>query len=336
MTVMNPMERIRSVLKGGQPDRPPVSFWHHFESGAVRGPPAVDAHLSHLKRFDLDFLKIMNDNGYPPGEPVRHASDLRHLEVLSGLEDEFAAQLELIQALAEPLQGKVPLVTTVFNAWAVLRRIATPVIADRHRPPRLGGNPVKADIRMAELVAEDRYAVAMALEVIAQSLANFVRRCLRAGADGIFLSLRDDWGNAEISGANTYHELVRDGDKQILSAAGEGWFNVLHVCGIPQDFPAFAEYPVQVINWADRAAGPAIKEVMGRISPVVCGGVDNLDTLPNKTPAQVEHEVRDALRQAGDHPMIVSTGCTFDPDAVPPENLDAMIRAARGTDPSSA
>ena len=189
---------------------------------------------------------------------------------------------------------------------------------------------------MAELVAEDRYAVAMALEVIAQSLANFARRCLRAGADGIFLSVRDDWGGAEISGENTYDELVRDGDKQILSVAGEGWFNLLHVCGRPQDFEAFAAYPVHAINWADRAAGPAIEKVIDRVTPVVCGGVDNLNTLPNGTPVQVECEVRDALRRAGDHPMIVSAGCTFDPDVVPPQNLDAMVRAVRETDPSSA
>ncbi|MHC4704333.1 MAG: uroporphyrinogen decarboxylase family protein, partial [Planctomycetota bacterium] len=88
MTTMNAMERVRAVLAGEPPDRPPVSFWHHFEPGAVRGRPAVDAHLNHLERFDLDFLKIMNDNGYPPAEPVAQASDLRRLDVLSGLEDE--------------------------------------------------------------------------------------------------------------------------------------------------------------------------------------------------------------------------------------------------------
>ena len=330
---MTASERIRSVLAGKRPDRPPVSFWHHFGPGSVRGQPAVEAHLNHLRRYGLDFLKVMNDNGYPAEGPVRRASDLRRLGVRCGLEDEFAAQLELITALANQLEGQVPLVTTVFNAWAVLRRIVTPSRSDRPYPPQLGGDPVEADVRMAEFVAEDRYAVAMALEVIAQSLANFTRRCLRCGADGVFLSVRDDWGNAEIGGASTYRELVCEGDQQILAAAEDGWLNILHVCGIPRDFEAFAEYPVQVINWADRAAGPAIGEVSGRIRPVICGGVDNLHTLPNGTPAQVEQEVYDALRQAGDHPMIVSAGCTFDPDVVPPENLDAMVRAARATCP---
>ncbi len=70
--------------------------------------------------------------------------------------------------------------------------------------------------------------------------------------------------------------------------------------------------------------------MIGKIEPVVCAGVDNLKTLPEGTPAQVTQEVRDALEQAGDRPMIVSPGCTYDPEAVPPENLQAMAQAVRG------
>ncbi len=104
---------------------------------------------------------------------------------------------------------------------------------------------------------------------------------------------------------------------------------MIHVCGVPQDFESFTAYPVQVINWADRSGGPAIAEVIGKVKAAVCGGVDNLETLPNGSLQQVEEEVRDALRQAGDRPMIVSPGCTFDPERVPEENLFAMVRAAR-------
>jgi uroporphyrinogen decarboxylase len=197
----------------------------------------------------------------------------------------------------------------------------------------LGGPATPADARVSELLAEDRSAVAMALDAIAASLANFARRCIEAGADGVFLSVRDDWVNTEANGFDTYDEMVRTGDRRILEAAHGGRFNVLHVCGIPRDFDSFADYPVQVINWADRAGGPAIAEVIRRIKPAVCGGVDNLHTLPRGTPADVEEEVRDALNQAGDRPMIVSAGCTYDPEAVPAENLDAMVRAARATWP---
>ncbi|UCC28695.1 MAG: hypothetical protein JSU86_10885 [Phycisphaerales bacterium] len=326
---MSSIERLSAVMAGSQPDRPPLSFWHHFPPDCQFGQRAVDAHLRHLSRYSLDFLKVMNDNRYPTVRDIRGGSDLRNLPVLRGDEEGYIRQLDLIRALKTELSGKALLATTLFNAWAVLRRLVYRPISNRHGPPTLGGPATPADHRVNELLAEDRTAVSTALDVIARSQANFARKCIEAGADGVFLSVRDDWVDADAHGQGTYDEMVRPGDRQILDAAREGSFNVLHVCGVPQDFHAFAEYTVQVINWADRAAGPAIGEVIGRIKPSVCGGVDNLSTLSEGSPETVKEQVRDALRQAGDRPMIVSTGCTYDPDTVPEENLQAMVRAVR-------
>ena len=329
MPEMTCIERVTAVLCGEKPDRPPVSFWYHFSPDCQCGPPAVDAHLKHLSRFQLDFIKVMNDNAYPTRRDVRSAADLRDLPVLRGDEESFVRQLDLIKALAQELKGKVRLVTTLFSAWTLLRRIVTPRDSNRHNPPTLGGGLNPVDARLGELLAEDRGAVGMALDAIAASQAKFAGKCIEAGADGIFLSVRDDWVDTEANGYDTYDQMVRTGDGQIISAARSGRLNMLHVCGIPRDFESFANYPVQVINWADRSAGPPISEVIGQVKPTVCGGVDNLETLPKGSPEQVENEVRDALRQAGDHPMIVSPGCTFDPQLVPEENLDAMVRAVR-------
>ncbi len=57
--------------------------------------------------------------------------------------------------------------------------------------------------------------------------------------------------------------------------------------------------------------------------------MDNLGTLVSGTPQQVRDEVRDAIRQAGNRPIIIAPGCTFDPQRVPKANLDAMTDAAR-------
>jgi uroporphyrinogen decarboxylase len=329
MAEMTAIERVSAVLASERPDRPPVSFWHHFPPTAASGQAAVDAHLQHLGRFDLDFLKVMNDNPSPTLRAVRTAADLRDLPVLRGDEEGYGEQLALLRALSAELSGKVPMVTTVFNSWAVLRRIVTPPVDDRHHPPILRGPPTPMDVRLSALLAVDRSAVGMALDAIAMSQANFARRCLEAGADGIFLSVRDDWADTPANGPSTYDEMVRLGDGQILTASRGARFNILHVCGVPRDFESFAAYPVHAISWADRAAGPAIGEVIERINPVVCGGVDNLATLLNGTPASVAAEVRDAIAQAGDRPMIIAPGCTYDPDVVPPRNLDAIVQAVR-------
>ncbi len=63
--VMDKIERVAAVVEGRRPDRPPVSFWYHFGPAEVPGPPAVEAHLRHVETYDLDFLKVMNDNRYP-------------------------------------------------------------------------------------------------------------------------------------------------------------------------------------------------------------------------------------------------------------------------------
>lgn len=330
MAEMTRIDRVSAVVRGDAPDRAPVSFWCHFGADCVHGQAAVDAHLGHVSRFDIDFLKVMNDNPYPSRPEIRSAGDLRTVPVLRGDEAGFSRQFEVLRALASELSGRMLMCTTVFNPWAVLRRMLKPRTGYRHGPPKLHGATDPIDARISALLAEDRGAVGSALEAIGISLARFAQGCIEAGADGIFLSVRDDWVDTDANGTETYDELVRGGDRAILDAASGGRFNMLHVCGVPRDFEAFATYPVHVMNWADRAAGPSIGDVVGGIGPAICGGVDNLSTLPGGTPEAVAQEVADALRQAGDRPMMISAGCTYDPDVVPEANLDAMVRAVRG------
>ncbi len=329
---MNKIERVQAVLRGLQPDRPPVSFWCHFPHEQVAGPAAVEAHLAHLSRFDLDFLKVMNDNGYPrEGGPeiIRTVGDLKELRVLRGVEGPFGVQLDVIRGLARLLSGKVLFCTTVFNAWATLREL---VDAPRtgHGPPKLDGCDERDDA-ITRLLKEDRAAVGSAVRVLGDSLANFAAECIKAGADGIFLSVRDDWVDRPANGDGTYDELVRPSDLRILEAASAGTFNVLHVCGKALNFEAFARYPVHVLNWADRAAGPSIAYARDRVKPAMCAGVDNLGELCNGTPAQVADQVRDAIRQAQYRPILIAPGCTYDPTKVPAENLRAIVTAARAS-----
>jgi uroporphyrinogen decarboxylase len=324
---MNPVERVQCVLAGRRPDRPPVSFWHHFPPEQVYGPPAVQAHLKHLQDYDLDFLKVMNDNGYPHAGPVKRIRDLESIAELRGDEAEFGRQLDLVAALHATLRDRVLMTTTLFNAWAVLRHLVRP--AKEHHPPQMEGAADEPSQRIKAFYAEDPAAVAGVLGRIATSLARFAGQCLAAGADGIFLSVRDDWVDEPDVAPSLYSKLVRPTDLPILAAASAGRFNVLHVCGRAVHFRAFADYPVHVLNWADRAGGPAIGYVTTWLQPAICAGVDNLATLVTGKPEDCAREVRDALHQAGPRPIMIAPGCTYDPARVPRANLDAVCRAAR-------
>jgi uroporphyrinogen decarboxylase len=127
---MNKIERVDAVLADRQPDRPPVSFWYHLAPDAIWGPKAVAAHVRHVETYDLDFLKIMDDNRYPrpntPSGVIACAEDLDRLEVLKGDEDSFGRQLELIAQLARHFAGRLRMTTTVFNSWSTLRQLTVP------------------------------------------------------------------------------------------------------------------------------------------------------------------------------------------------------------------
>lgn len=323
---MNSVQRIQAVLNGQMPDHPPVSFWHHFPPDQSFGPAALAAHLNHARTYDLDLLKVMNDNGYPHHASINALADLAAIVELRGDETEFQRQLDLLSDLKRELAGRVPMTTTIFNAWAVLRHLIRPPA--QHNPPEMDAAADVPSQRIKEFLAKDELAVKSAISNIATSLEKFAHRCVAAGADGIFLSVREDWvESAESPGR--YAQLVRASDLQILDGAKNGTFNMLHVCGRPVDLRAMSEYPIHAINWADRAAGPSIADAKGWMRPAICGGVDNLKTLPNGTPADVEAEVADALRQAGGRPIMITPGCTYDPVRVPVENLKATVRAAR-------
>lgn len=326
---MTKRERVQAVLGNTRPDCPPVSCWHHFPPDQISGQAAVDAHLRHLETYDFDFLKIMNDHPYPRGEvtTVQSVADLRKIKPQPGDAGPLASQLDIVRILTQRLAPDVPTCTTVFNTWATLRQLTQPP-SDRHGPPKLDGTDERDEF-IATLLKEDRDAVQAALLAIAQTQVAFVLECLKAGAEGIFLSVRDDWIDRPANGKDTYRDLVRPADLMILEAAASASFNILHICGRPLDFKGFAQYPVHVLNWADRAAGPSIAYARDRVKPAIAGGVDNLNTLPNGSAEDCAAQVHDAIRQAKDHPLMITPGCTFDGQAVPPANIHAMVRAAR-------
>ncbi|HID21864.1 MAG TPA: hypothetical protein EYP14_05615, partial [Planctomycetaceae bacterium] len=318
------------IIEGRRPDRPPFSCWYHFGPEAVAGPGAVDAHLRHVEAYDLDFLKVMDDNRYPRTATadgvIDEPDDLDRLRVLDGDEDSFGRQLELIGELARRLDGELLMATTVFNPWSTLRQMTVPD-SGRHGPPTLDRGEDPRDATMMRFVREAPERLERALAVIADSTANFVRQCVSAGADGIFLSVRDDWVGDEQTGPELYDRWVKPGDGTVLAGAQAGRFNLLHICGKARRFDRFTEYPVHVLNWADRYAGPSIAEVVGRVRPAICAGLNNLGTMVYGTPEDCVREVADALQQAGERPIMLSPGCTYDPAAVPEENLQAIRRA---------
>lgn len=69
-----------------------------------------------------------------------------------------------------------------------------------------------------------------------------------------------------------------------------------------------------------------VKQLQGKVC--LFGNLDTTDLLLHGGPEQVEAEVRRQLRAAAEGPFVVANGSPLVP-GTPPENVDAMIRAAR-------
>ena len=314
------------MLAGRKPDRPPFSFWYHFRPDQVSGTAAVNAHLDQLNLYQMDVLKLMNDNLYPHSGPISRVEDLASLPQLKVDEEGFGEQLKVLSAIKAAIGTSIYMPTTIFNAWMVLRLlIEAPTI---HMPPNLDSEADVPSRWIRQACMQNPELVAKALQTIGGNLARFAAKCIAAGADGIFLSVRDDWVDTAET-PDLYDRVVRPADRMILAAVNTAPFNVLHVCGKAVNFRAFAEYPVPVLNWADRAAGPLIREAASWARPALWGGVNNLVTLVTGTQQQVHDEVIDAIRQAGKRPIMIAPGCTFDPARVPAANLQALAGAVR-------
>ena len=161
-----------------------------------RGPKAIEAHIRHVETYDLDFLKVMCDGRYPfphgADGIIQDAADLDRLVPMRGDEDMFGRHLEVLQALSRRFSGELRMTTTIFNSWSTLRRLMAPD-SDVHGPPSRERMADRRDAKMSKFLAEAPEVLAKALDAITETLADFARNCLAAGADGIYLAVRDDW-----------------------------------------------------------------------------------------------------------------------------------------------
>ena len=117
-----------------------------------------------------------------------------------------------------------------------------------------------------------------ALSNIAENLAAHMRDVIDAGADGVFFALQGC--SRTIMTEQQYREFGRPYDLMALRGAASGWLNILHVHG-EKDlmFDQVLDYPVQVLSWSDRIAGPSLREARVKTSKCLMGGWNEFGAL---------------------------------------------------------
>ena len=297
---MTKIERVRTVLAGRQPYRPPLSFWYHFGPDATFGPKAVEAHVRHLETYDLDFLKVMDDNRYPrpatPSGVIASAQDLTDFHVLQGDEAPFDRQLELLRRLAEKYTGQVLMATTVFNSWTTLRNLTMPE-ASQHGPPTPLNEQIRG-IRRLPIAAtgprrpgpgpgSDRRIVG---ELRPARLGGRGRWCVPLGPRRLGRQLGERRGNLRPAGSTHRPEDPGGRGQGDFQHPARMWTGprLSSLCRLFGDRAQLG-----------RLEGPSIAAVVGQVRPTRCGGLDHLGTLATGLPEDRANQARDALGQAG-------------------------------------
>lgn len=314
---MNKIERVRATLRGEAVDRVPAGFWFHFAPEFAGGEPMARRHLEYYRAADPDIMKVMNDTGYAPigALRVRAPEDWRRLEPTPLSDPHFRSHLDGLKRIVDAIGDETLVMTTCFNPFH--EAVAVICAGD----PRAQGSELKArDILMQQLRA-DPEPVTAALQVIAEDQAGFYRACIReAGAHGIYFSAQG--GERALMTDDEHARFFKPYDLGVLNAlSGVAEFVVGHFCGKGVNLERFADYPVQMANWAHQSGNlslPEGKELFGGIA--ILGGLDERGPLVFGPREALRAEVEAALAAMGTRGVMLGAGCTV-PSDVAVENL---------------
>ena len=304
---MSRTERVRAAVNGEPIDRVPVCFWHHFQPEGS-GRRLAEATLRFFDdTFDLDIIKVMPDIPYPfPQRSITEPAGWRLITHLDEEQATFARQrVDTVHVLRDELEYEVPIIVTIFSPLAEALYFA----ADRET--------------FLTHARENPVLIHDALAIIALNLQRHIRQLIEAGADGVFFAAQGC--STAVMAEAEYREFGRPYDLLALQGAAIGWLNVLHIHG-ERDlmFDLMLDYPVQVLSWSDRLAGPSLREARGKTRKCLMGGWHEFGPLSNGPEEGILSEAQDALAQTGGRKFILANGCS-----VPDDTDERWLHAGR-------
>jgi len=321
-------ERLRAAISGDETDRSPIALWQHFPVRDQTVNGLVDATLRFHRTWDWDLIKFTPTGTYAAADwgsetawlpndhgtrtilrhGVTRAEDWPRLANLDVRQGEHGLANEALRIVADALRGQVPLVQTVFSPLTTARKLA--------------GERVFADLRMnPELLHEG-------LRIITHVTAQFAKDALTAGANGIFFATQN--ASFRVLTCAEYAEFGQPYDLEILEAVANAHYRILHVHGHDTQLQTLLRYPVNVLNWHDRADSPTLAAASQKFPGLLSGGIDEWETLRHGSPEQVAAQIADAVDQVEGRRLLLSPGCVM-PQDVPPANLRAAREAVART-----
>lgn len=322
MAQMTRRERLAATIAGADVDRPAVALWRHFPGDDQRPADLAAATLMWQQQWDWDFIKVSPassfclldwgvEDRWVGGDEgnreytrrvVSNAADWARLTPLSPASGGLARQIECLQRIQESAGEDVPFIQTIFSPLAQAKNLA-------------------GQERLIVQLRQSPDMVRAGLEVIAETTLRFLEAAKATGIAGIYYAVQ--LANFGLLGEAEYRAFGEPYDRRILQAAGDCWFNMVHLHGPAGMFDLVAQYPVQALNWHDQESGPALGEGKARFAGAVCGGLEHWEHLLRGEPDKIRRLVANAVEQTGGRRLIVSSGCVA-PVNAPFSNLRAV------------
>jgi uroporphyrinogen decarboxylase len=347
---VDPRRRVEVALREETlPDRPPVTAWGHDFLAEWSPDALAESTVERALRLGWDLVKLQprascfaeafGSDYRPSGTefdgPGLHAWPIERVESWGELPDvdasvpPLADQVEACARVVDAIGDERPVFQTVFSPFTVASYLAADGRAEatRRRPDLIA----KDQLRAVSHLRERPELLAGALVRIAETLIDFLRRSLAAGADGIFYAVGGA-ASADALDEAEYRELLLPHDGVVLDAVPAETLTIVHLCGPRLNFDLVRQLRVDAVSWAASDPGnPSLAEGRARSGVAVVGGVSETAVLVDGSPVDVRRAVRDAVDETGGRGLVVAPSCSVPPNA-PLENLAAMAEetAAEG------
>src|ERR1700729_374504 len=305
-------ERVDRALRGEDVDRPPFSFWHHYKRPTAQ--LEAQDHLAFHRRYNTDFVKIMNDFDYPRSTTGKWYE-------LKPLKTPYPEQLRTIELVRDGLHGDAYFIDTLYGPYmtAMLLLAAEPEFAGKKDAE--DRSEVISGIHTFQ--KENTAAWEQAMEAITQSTINHIRSSQEIGCSGTLVSIFN--ATSKFGSVADYERYSRPYDKRVLAALGDSKLTVLHLHTLERPYlEQFHDFAAPVINYSVKTSGIPIAEVRKEYSQAIAGGVDEVD-FDKLTTEEIRKQWTLAREQAGSK-YIITPGCSV-PDASTDAELARMPRA---------
>ncbi|MDR3675599.1 MAG: uroporphyrinogen decarboxylase family protein [Acidobacteriota bacterium] len=337
---MNSLERVRTVMAGGIPDRVPVCL-HNFmlatREAGVRmedyrvNPEAIArTHLHALEKYGHDCIVVDTDTTMlaealgarsecAPNEPGRIVEPAIH----------SLDEVDRLKVINPETDGRVP---ALLESVRLLSKQVGSEIAIR-------GNADQAAFGLAclvrgiedflmELVEQpDNPRIAQLMEVCYQSHLAVHRALAKAGAH--LTSLGDSLAGPDVTSPRMFERFARPYEARLVNDLNaDGIFVVIHICGdTSKILDQLAEYGPCGFDLDYKTDAVKAKLTAGK-GHVLCGNLDPSSVIAQGTVEQVREATRKLISVwKPEGRFMLNSGCAI-PPTTPPENIRALVSAA--------